>query len=180
VLLLCLISMEIASGSSVSSVLLLQLRHFEKPYLVRAIGNDTTEEEHKELIEKERKEVMSITFTNVSITFGYTIIYNSAMVTNEDLTDCLETATENLLLDSFDCPYGEDQIDSSRVGVGTGMDPLQNESERSAFRYLDENINSFPSEGPSSAPTVEGDDCNYTISANVDAITDTRKLMISI
>jgi hypothetical protein len=144
------------------------------------------------------RQVMSVTFTEVSITFGYTIRYNSAKVTEEDLTVCLETATENLLLDSFDCPYGEDlerrlnsmdQIDSSRVGAGVGMDPLQDELERSSFRYLNENIDSFPTEAPSSAssslpsapssaPTVGGDDCDYTISANIVAITDIRKLLM--
>jgi hypothetical protein len=147
------------------------------------------------------RQVMSVTFTEVSITFGYTIRYNSAKVTEEDLTNCLETATENLLLDSFDCPYGEDQerrlnsmdqIDSSRVGagVGVGMEPLQDELERSTFRYLNENINSFPSEAPSSAssslpssapssaPTVRGDGCDYTVSATIDAITDIRKLLM--
>jgi hypothetical protein len=130
-------------------------------------------------------QVMSVTFTEVSITFGYTIRYDSAKVTNEDLTDCLETATENLLLDSFDCPIGQDQqrrlnsvdqIDSSRAGAG--IDPLQDELERSTFRYLDENINSFPSEAPSSAPTVGGDDCDYTISATVDSITDKSKFFV--
>jgi hypothetical protein len=162
--------MEIASGSGVFSVRRLRLRHFEKPYLVRTIGNDVTEEE--------REEVMNVTFTNVSIEFGYTVTYNCAEGTNEDLTDCLETATEDLLLDSFDCPYGEDQTGSSSVGAGRGMDPLQKELERSDFRYLDENINSFPSEAPSSAPTVGGDDCDYTVSATVDAITDIRKLLM--
>lgn len=134
-------------------------------------------------------QVMSVTFTEVSITFGYTIRYNSAKVTNEDLTNCLESATENLLLDSFGCPYGEDQkrrlnsIDQIYSGrVGASIDPLQDELEKSAFRFLDETINSFlseaPSEAPSSVPTVGGNGCDYTISATVNSITDIRKLLM--
>jgi hypothetical protein len=134
-------------------------------------------------------QVMSVTFTEVSVTFAYEIRYNSANITDEEFASCLERATENLLLDSFGCPYGEDQerrlisidqMDSSRVGVG--MDPLQDELERSAFRYLDETINSFPSgapiEAPSSAPTVGGDGCEYTISATVSSFIDIRKLLM--
>lgn len=128
------------------------------------------------------RQVLSVTFTEVSITFGYTIRYNSAEVTDEDLSKCLETATENLLLDSFGCPYGEverrrldlvDQLDSS--DVGTKMDFLQEELERSAFRYLQESMNSFPSQAPSPAPAV-ADDCAYTISATVDTVIDIRTL----
>jgi hypothetical protein len=126
------------------------------------------------------RQVMSVTFTEVSITFGYTIRYDSANVTKEDLTDCLESATENLLLDSFGCPYGEEQQRrlNSIDQMVAGMDPLRDELERSAFRYLDENINSFPSESPSSAPTVGVHDCDYTISATADTITDIRKFFI--
>lgn len=63
------------------------------------------------------------------------------------------------------------------------MDPLQDELERSAFRYLDETINSFPSgapsaEAPSSAPIVGGDGCDYTISATVTSFIDIRKLLM--
>jgi hypothetical protein len=134
-------------------------------------------------------QVMSVTFTEVSITFAYSSRYNSSKISNEDLSSCLESATENLLLDSFGCPYGEsqqrrlnsiDQIDSSRVGAD--MDPLQDELERSAFRYLDETINSFPSgapsEAPSPAPTGGGDSCDYTISATVDSFFEIRKLLM--
>jgi hypothetical protein len=134
-------------------------------------------------------QVMSLTFTEVSINFAYEIRFNSANITDEEFISCLESATENLLLDSFGCPYGEDQqrrlnsidqMDSRRAGAG--MDALQDELERSAFRYLDETINSFPSgaprEAPSSAPTVRGDGCDYTISATVTSFIDIRKLLM--
>jgi hypothetical protein len=202
-LLLCLLSMEIASDSGDSSVpRLMRPRHFKKnkPYLVRTTGNgndlaEEEEEERNELIKKERKEQIrrvkvyfEVPMTEVSITFGYTIEYNnSANITNEEIIACLETATENLLLDSFNCSYGNDedqqsrrlntidQIDSSTAGVGAGagMVHLRGELERSAVRYLYENIDSFPTEAPSSAPTV-GDGCNYTVSATVDSIRDIR------
>jgi hypothetical protein len=135
-------------------------------------------------------QVMTVTLTEVSVTFAYTSRYNSSKITNEDLSSCLESATENLLLDSFGCPYGEDQqrrlnsIDQlDSLTVGAGMDPLQDELEKSAFRYLDETINSFPSRAPSNgaptpAPTVEGDSCDYTISATVNSFMEIRKLLL--
>jgi hypothetical protein len=139
-------------------------------------------------------QVMSVTLTEVSVTFAYTSRYNSSKISNDDLSSCLESATENLLLDSFGCPYGEDQqrrlnsIDQTdSLTVGAGMDPLQDELERSAFRYLDETINSFPSgppsiearsPAPSPAPTVRGDGCDYTISATVNSFMEIRKSLM--
>jgi hypothetical protein len=130
-------------------------------------------------------QVMSVMFTEVSIDFAYISRYNSSNISNEDLSSCLESATENLLLDSFGCPYGEDQqrrlnsidqIDSSRVEAD--MDPLQDELERSAFRYLGETINSLPTGAPSEAPSPGGDSCDYTISATVNSFIEIRKLLV--
>jgi hypothetical protein len=127
----------------------------------------------------------NVTNTEVIVTFGYSIRYDSADVASGDLETCLEIATENLLLDSFDCPYDvtteRRRLSSTHsLDPGDGVvihDPLVEEFTKSAFRYLEENLDSFPSAAPTPSPSPAAADCEYTITATVDSITDIRKLM---
>lgn len=129
--------------------------------------------------------LQSVTVTTVEITFGYSIRYDSSLVTEEDLDTCLSIATENLLLDSFNCSFDVSEGDTQRrrlsVGQSDVVDPdtpaefatLEKEFEREAFRYLKESLDSFPSPAPSPAPPPE--DCDYTVFATVDSIVTIRK-----
>ena len=81
-------------------------------------------------------QVLTFTFTTVTLTFEYTTRYNTAVTNEDQVSKCLETATENLLLSEVgECAMDLGEERRRRLRVGGGDDFSLGFS---SFRELDE------------------------------------------
>lgn len=58
---------------------------------------------HRSLLDFMCDEALTYTSTHVNVRFEFSIRYNSSAIPSEKITDCLNAATENLLLEHFGC-----------------------------------------------------------------------------
>jgi len=122
--------------------------------------------------------IMQNIYTEATVTFEYTIRYNSQAIDEDQVASCLEIATENLLLDNFGCPYGDEE---QRRALASGqheeiLSPLsfssvQEEMDRERDLMMTEGLKELLIQQMS----MDTDDCRYAVDVTIDSITDFGK-----